>query len=118
MNAKKYFKCNEIIYGNEEDKINFIQTSLDYDKNKGGYIVRAIPIAFDGTFCKYVIDKDYFNYNIDYKVVIVPCNRRGKKAEEKAKDLFEETAMEHAETYLDAINIKNNRKIKIVEELA
>lgn len=113
----KYFKCNEIIYGGEENKIQFVKVDMNYNKDGGGYCVTASPVSYDGKVYGFVIDGDYFKYNF-YRDVLVSCSRRSKKAEDKAREIFNNGAKAIAELYLDRINAKNNRNIKIIEEVA
>ena len=112
---EKYFKCNEIIYGGKENKIQFVEVSVKYDKQEGGYCIRTAPRHYDGSCCGYVIDKDYFNTYYDVKCLVVPACRRGKKAEERANKIFEEKKRGFALHYLAIVNQRTGRNIKLCE---
>lgn len=59
-------------------------------RNEGrGYYMSISPVTIDGMFVSYTAFSGY-------KQLIVPCQRQGKKAAEKAAEIFTRTAEEMA----------------------
>lgn len=102
---EKMYRLNKDVYAGG----NSIHTTVDYNKDKGGYIIRAeIVEQYDGEmsglFAK-AYCKEYFTHG-DGIYLAVQAGRRSAKKQAEAEEIFKRDTDMYAEKFLKYVNEK------------
>lgn len=110
---EKMYRINKTPYG----EINAIKMSVDYDKNQGGYIIKAefVELWDNGLYGK-LFSREYYAHNGDGVVLIIPCGRRSEKKKQEAEKIFLETSRKYAVRFLENVNTLLGINVALTED--